>query len=146
MYSLSEAAKATGKSKSTLQRAIKSGKISASKDVHGQYTVDPTELHRVYPVKAADAPESVAQQTNDATRNGDDVPDYLSELITLRAEVKAKDEVIAANKDTIGDLRDRLDREGEERRQIMAVLTDQREKETEPAPEPRKGILARMFS
>ena len=140
MYSLSKAAAVTGKSKSTIQRAIKSGKISASKDVHGQYTVEPTELHRVYPVKDAVASESVAQQVNDAPRNSDDVPDYLSELIELRAEVKAKDKLVDAHEATIADLRDRLDQEGQERRQLTAMITDQR------TPEPRKGLLARMFS
>jgi hypothetical protein len=33
----------------TILRAIKSGKISGSKDEHGTWLVEPAELHRVYP-------------------------------------------------------------------------------------------------
>ena len=48
-YTLGQAAKATGKSKSTLLSAIKNGRISyISKDNNG-YQIDPSELHRVYP-------------------------------------------------------------------------------------------------
>ncbi len=47
-YTLGEAAKATGKSKATISKAIKSGKISAKKQENGAYQIDPSELHRVY--------------------------------------------------------------------------------------------------
>src|SRR5271169_6311472 len=47
-YSLKQAAEATGKTKPTILRAIKANKISAQKDVHGQWQIDPAELHRVY--------------------------------------------------------------------------------------------------
>jgi hypothetical protein len=47
-YTLGEAAKAVGKSKTTLHRAIKSGKISASKADDGSYVIEPSEPPRVY--------------------------------------------------------------------------------------------------
>ncbi len=50
VYTLGEAAKATGKSKSTISKAIKNGRISASKGGNGVYSIDPSELHRVYPI------------------------------------------------------------------------------------------------
>lgn len=50
MYTLGEAAKATGKSKATISKAIKSGRISAKKEETGAFAIDPSELHRVYPV------------------------------------------------------------------------------------------------
>ena len=49
-YTLGQAAKATGKSKSVIQNAIKKGHISASRDALNQWSIDPAELHRVYPV------------------------------------------------------------------------------------------------
>ena len=49
MYTLRQAAKATGKSKSSIQNAIKKGRISASLNDLGHYQIDPAELHRVYP-------------------------------------------------------------------------------------------------
>jgi hypothetical protein len=48
-YTLGTAAKATGKSKTTIQRAIAKGRISASKDDSGRYVIEPSELHRVFP-------------------------------------------------------------------------------------------------
>ena len=48
-YSLAAAAGACGVNKSTILRAIRAGKISAAKDEHGEWHVEPVELHRVYP-------------------------------------------------------------------------------------------------
>jgi hypothetical protein len=48
-YSLAAAAGACGVNKSTILRAIQAGKISAAKDEHGEWHVEPAELHRVYP-------------------------------------------------------------------------------------------------
>src|SRR6266536_3860137 len=48
-YRLSEAAAACSLTKSTVRRAIKTGKVSATKDAHGQWHIEPAELHRVYP-------------------------------------------------------------------------------------------------
>src|SRR5262249_56603663 len=46
-YSLGAAAAATGLNKTSILRAIKSGKISGTKDALGQWWVEPAELHRV---------------------------------------------------------------------------------------------------
>jgi len=57
MYTLGTASKAVGKSKSTVLAAINSGKISASKDAHGQWQIDPAELHRLYaPIRSEEYP------------------------------------------------------------------------------------------
>lgn len=48
LLSLREAADAVGVSKSTLFRAIRAGRLSATRDDDGQFQVDPAELHRVY--------------------------------------------------------------------------------------------------
>jgi hypothetical protein len=48
-YTLATAAAACGVNKSTILRAIKAGKVSAVRDEHGQWQVEPAELHRVYP-------------------------------------------------------------------------------------------------
>jgi hypothetical protein len=50
MYtSLGKAAAAAGVSKSTILRAIVSHRISASKTDTGDWAIDPSELHRVFP-------------------------------------------------------------------------------------------------
>jgi predicted site-specific integrase-resolvase len=46
---LQEAAEFTRVNKSTLFRAIKSGKISGSGDEHGQWRLDPAKVSHVYP-------------------------------------------------------------------------------------------------
>ena len=49
-YTLTDAAKAIGKTRQAVQAAIKKGTISARKNALGQWEVDPAELHRVYPL------------------------------------------------------------------------------------------------
>ena len=62
-YSLVEAATACGINRSTVLRAIKAGKISASKDEQGEWRIEPAELHRVYPpVQANEARPEQAQR------------------------------------------------------------------------------------
>jgi hypothetical protein len=54
MLSLSEAATAAGIAKSTIWRAIKTGRISATRTYVGTYEVDPAELFRVFPATPKD--------------------------------------------------------------------------------------------
>lgn len=49
MLSLREAAQLCGRGKSTIQTAIKEGKLSAGRNEKGGYQIDPSELHRVFP-------------------------------------------------------------------------------------------------
>lgn len=114
-YTLGEAAKATGKSKPTIQRAIKNSIISASRNEDGSYSIDPAELHRVFPpVSCTSNKEQVVKQS---------VPP------ALQSEIELLRQMLADKDATILDLRQRLDCEGEERRkaqtQLTALLTDQ---------------------
>jgi hypothetical protein len=59
-YSLAEAAQATGLNRSTILRAIKSGRISGARDASGAWQVEPVELHRVFPAAEA-VPKAVPQ-------------------------------------------------------------------------------------
>jgi excisionase family DNA binding protein len=49
---LGEAARLTGLGKTTLARAIKAGRLSATRTEAGSYQIDPAELARVYPFPA----------------------------------------------------------------------------------------------
>jgi predicted site-specific integrase-resolvase len=49
MYTIATAAAAVAIPPTTILRAIKAGKISVSKDENGEWQIDPTELHRIYP-------------------------------------------------------------------------------------------------
>ena len=48
-YTAGEAATATGLNTATITRAIKKGRISATKSDTGAWQIDPAELHRVFP-------------------------------------------------------------------------------------------------
>lgn len=135
-YTAGEAAKATGKNIATITRAIKSGKISASKDSTGAWRIDPAELHRVFPAlaqvlqndemqKDATSPQEQETSSNRA---------LMEELAVLRERVRSQDQLLADRADQIADLRTRLDREGEERRKLAAILTDQRPLHVATAP------------
>jgi len=108
MFNLVEAADAVGMSKNGILKAIKRGAISASRTNAGGWSIDPAELHRVYPPKATEVTPA-------------------NPVDTVLTEVRGR---LAAAEQTIDDLRRRLDREGEERRQaqtqLMALLADQR--------------------
>jgi hypothetical protein len=80
-YTLGTAATAVGINKSTVLRAIRSGKISAAKDEHGNWSIDPAELHRVYP------PLPLQLNGNGAEQR-DAIPDETPVLIaTLQATI-----------------------------------------------------------
>src|SRR5690242_15669319 len=112
-YTLAQAAEATGKSRSTILRAIQSGKLSGKRDELTQgWRIEPAELHRLYPVVEDD------EQSDDAPRNEPATPGLAREIELLREMLVDKDAVI-------DDLRRRLDAEGEERRKLVAILTDQ---------------------
>ena len=59
---LAEAAKTAKRSKQALAAAIKSGKLSATKDANGVWLVDTAELFRVYPT-ASQAPNKPDQES-----------------------------------------------------------------------------------
>lgn len=63
--SLSQAAKATGRSKSTIGRAIKSGRLSATRNDDDTFSIDPSELFRAFP---QGGPGTVGDGTNETMR------------------------------------------------------------------------------
>lgn len=133
-YTLSQAAAATGKNKATVQRAIKGGKISASKNLSGAYEIDPSELHRVFPPTTQHvAQHPNATERNGAQRRGKDLGNSELQLIAeLEKELAVAEErkhgiegQMRHLSETVDDLRKRLDQsEG----RVTALLSDQRPK------------------
>lgn len=101
-HTLGSAAKATGKAKSTILRAIKSGVLSASRTAPGPYQIDPSELHRVFPSVSAKPDTS-----NDTQPNVEQDASLRFQMETLIAERERERSQMQA---TIDDLRERLDR------------------------------------
>ncbi len=52
ILSAKQAAKEAGKATSTITTAIKSGKLSATKNENGSFEIDPAELLRAHPKKS----------------------------------------------------------------------------------------------
>jgi hypothetical protein len=117
-YSLGEAARATGRNKSTILRAVRAGKISATREeARGGWMIEPAELHRVFaPVAATpDEPASAAIGNGNAT--------------AAAAELRAR---LADAHETIADLRAERDRLLSLHEQDQRLLADLRER-----PQPR---------
>lgn len=102
-YTLGQAATATGKSKSTIQRAIESGKISGSKDNNGHYALDPSELHRVYPPVASATVAQPAPSNDTQPQNATEEHPRNSEI--LEEKIKNRDEKIAFYENQIDELK-----------------------------------------
>lgn len=100
--SLSAAAKEVGRSKSTLSRAVKSGRLSATRCEDGNYRIDPSELYRVFPLLVA---RPVASNTTQP--DGDPTGTLWMQLEAVERERSREREQMQA---TIDDLRARLDR------------------------------------
>ena len=105
-HTLGTAAKATGKSKPTIQRAIKSGRMSATRKDDGSYEIDPAELHRVFQPVMSDSNKTDDMKQSE-TPSGDRV--LLGQVEVLREFVRE----LQGERD---DLRRRLDEEAQERR------------------------------
>ena len=120
-YTLGDAAKATGKSKTTLHRAIKSGKISATKAEDGSYSIDPAELHRVFPPVTAVTPVYPLQR-NDTEQQSNALETL---RIQLEMQEKERERERALLQETIADLREDRDKW---RQQATALLEDHRPK------------------
>ena len=124
MLSLREAATAAGVSKSTIQRAIKAGRLSATRTDDGGYAIDPAELHRVYP----------ARNTDDAARTDavgqDATPPAPAATAMLEAELASLRELLRRADREADDLRADRDAWRAQAENIAAtvrMLTDQRE-------------------
>src|SRR5450830_236752 len=127
-YNLAEAAKATGTNKTTVLRAIKAGKISGTKDAHGEWQVEPVELHRIYPPaeprSGAPAANRAAAQQYAAVR-----------AAALEAEIIGLKTTAELLKAQLDDTRQQRDHWQQQAQAVTRQLADLR---------PRGGLLSRL--
>ena len=67
LYTLGQAAKVAGVSKTTISNAVKSGRLSAGRGDKNQYQIDAAELARVYPVDGKVDGKSERDKTPEST-------------------------------------------------------------------------------
>ena len=122
-YTLAEAAKATGTNKTTVLRAIKSGKVSGTKDEHGNWRVEPAELHRVYPP---------ADQRNGSTQHYAIPP-----AAAFEAQIAALRDTAELLRAQLDDVRQDRDHWRDQAQAVTRQLADQTSKPS-PAEAPRR--------
>jgi hypothetical protein len=142
--SLSAAARATGRSKSTIGRAIKSGKLSARRDEAGGYRIDASELARAFDWDPQAGVPWRATEPPGPSAGPEAAPP--SELLVLRTRLELLEqalererESLAHERETTADLRQRLDRADERVRAFLAPPAPV------PSPAPARGFLARLL-
>jgi hypothetical protein len=128
------AAELIGKDRSTVLRAIDSGKLSANKDERGRYLIDPAELERVYgslrmPAAVADVDAEAVPQSAYAVATA--AAASAREAEVLRETLEHERRLWADEREY---LRSLIDRQAEQ----MRLLTDQRQ-------QPRPGFWARLL-
>jgi len=128
-YTLGEAAIACGKSKSTLSKSIKAGKISAFKNDHGAFEIEPSELFRLYPP----TPPPIEQNTIETVGvEQKETPKNTNNIEMLEAKLQMANERI----DELKLDKEKLEIDKEQWRQQATNLL--------AAPD-RRGLLQRIF-
>jgi hypothetical protein len=143
--SLSEAARLTGKARQTIHRHIDKGKLTKEIDGTGSPVLDVAELERVYGTLQQPNLSPTVPEIQHETANNDNL---LQRELELLREERERERNQFTNQ--IDDLRRRLDAEaearrieGEERRKLTAILTDQRQQQ-QPEPKGLRGFLQRL--
>ena len=119
-FTLGTASQATGCAKSTILRAIRAGRISATRDELGQWSIDPAELFRVFPALAIPGAETAVAAHNATAENTPMARDATTDVLV--AELR---QVIADLRHGQDDLRQERDRwrEALEREQAAHAAT-----------------------
>jgi len=129
-YSMRQAAEVCGKSRTTLHRALKSGKMSGTQDeATGEWSIDPSELRRVFPWTGSVHEHQSTDVHGEYTPKTDEV---------MAVKVAMLEDQLERERETVADLRKRLDR-AEDR---VTALADQRK----PEAQTHKGWLARLLN
>src|SRR4051812_47048473 len=116
--SLKAAAREAGVAKTTLLRAVRSGRVSAQKTDLGGWVIDPAELFRVFPPKRLDPPDSGSAAgvlVQDAPPSGPPgailgTPHWEVRLATAEAKLEAMEQALARERKFSEDLRAERDR------------------------------------
>lgn len=99
-FTLGEASKATGISKPTLSKALKSGKLSYVEKTTAGYKIEASELFRVYPRQPQETEKAEQSATPKETRDNS----------ILQAKLDAQEKLMQRMEQEIGDLRGQRDK------------------------------------
>lgn len=118
--SANRASKEAGRTKKTILDAIKSKRMSASKNDKGHWEIDPSELFRVFPKTTVTPP------LNTTATPPTESLEYRITIAELEAEVKALKREMERTDIERERERENLSQHLEDMRKAMAQITDQR--------------------
>jgi len=153
-YSANQAAEVTGKNVATITRAIKSGKLSATKDASGAWQIDGAELSRVFPLRAQSLHGLTMQKDATPTQRelSSDDSALREELAALRERVKAQDVLIEKERETSArerevsaDLREERDKWRQQATNLLANQAAAKEAKPEFEPIPPRPWVWRLL-
>lgn len=113
------AAELTGKSKSTIQRAMNSGKISYELDNNGRRVIDVSELERAFGLQEDNKKSGPTATAHDELQRASD----LLEIERLKMKVKSLEEQLSAKETQVEDMRNQRDQWQKQAQQVL--LTSQ---------------------
>lgn len=126
LVSISEAARLTGKARSTLHKYIKQGRLSTTTDSDNSKKIEISELLRVFgPLSGVvgDSVTTVAKQQQTTQVNTDELHARIQLLEQENSHLKDTNNLLEKNLDDV--------------RQAMYLIESKLPKETEPASEPQ---------
>ena len=127
MFSMLEAAKEAGTSKASIWRAIKSGRLSATRRDDGTYQIDPAELFRVYPRQLANGALKQTETASDTAETGP----VTAVQAALEVEVRMLREMLERMEEAHSREREAIQGERDSwKAQTERLLTDQRPRPT----------------
>ncbi len=133
--SVSQAAKLTGKSRETINKATQSGKLACTRDSANKKVIEIAELERVYPLVATideiSKPSAPVSKTASASE-----PDRQAETVALRERLKSSEQAyqtLTAERERerrqfeseVENLRDSLQKAQEQHGKALLLITDQ---------------------
>jgi len=143
-WSISQAAKETGLSKSTISRAIKAGRVSALRQDDGAYLIEPAELFRVYPREVAQpSPDARHEAVRNPHEEAYATPSHDVEILRVKlsmteALLQQERENSKRQQETVEDLRRRLDAASEKVLALAQPSSEARHDAPRNPPQPRR--------
>jgi hypothetical protein len=114
---LMKAAEITGKSASTIHRAMKAGRLSFEMNDHGERTVDASELFRVFPPKAS---ETTSVELRDDTSGN--IARHAMQLEKIEVELRAERAKNALLEQLLDEMRQERQAERREKERLLSIL------------------------
>jgi len=146
-YTIGQAAKATGRSKSLISKAIKDGKISATRagtTLTSPMEIDASELFRVYPMLLRQENKVVQRQETPKEQQNNDAIALATALEIVKVERKYQDKRIADLEEQLKEAKENAEEYRQELKSTETKLIGVLEK-VQPQEKP-KGFLRRVFS